>query len=47
MSKSPQLANRFREVIFDGTWIANTNFKMQLSDINWEIATKKSDNFKE
>ncbi len=45
MSKSPQLANRFREVIFNGTWIANTNFKMQLSDTNWEIATKKIENF--
>ena len=45
MSKSLQLANRFREVIFDGTWIANTNFNMQLSDTNWEIATKKIENF--
>ena len=45
MSKSLQLANRFREVIFDGTWIANTNFNMQLSDTNWEIATNKIENF--
>lgn len=41
MSKSIQLANRFREVIFDGTWIAHTNFNMQLSNINLETATKK------
>jgi hypothetical protein len=45
MSKSLQLANRFREVIFDGTWIANTNFNMQLSNTNWETATKKNENF--
>jgi hypothetical protein len=45
MSKSLQLANRFREVIFDGTWIANTNFNMQLSNTNWEIATKKIEHF--
>lgn len=45
MNKSLQLANRFREVIFDGTWIAHTNFKMQLSNINLETATKKIENF--
>jgi hypothetical protein len=45
MSKSLPLANRFREVIFDGTWIAHTNFKMQLSNINLETATKKIENF--
>ncbi len=45
MSKSLQLANRFREVIFDGTWIANTNFNMQLSNTNLEIATNKIENF--
>ncbi len=36
-----QLANRFREVILNGTWIANTNFKDQLSNVNWQIATTK------
>ncbi|MXS71210.1 DUF1572 domain-containing protein [Flavobacteriaceae bacterium W22] len=41
MSTSLQLAKRFREVILDGKWIANTNFKDQLSDISWEQATKK------
>jgi uncharacterized damage-inducible protein DinB len=35
------LANRFREVIFNGKWIANTNFKDQLYDLKWEIAIKK------
>ena len=34
-------ANRFREVILNGVWIANTNFKAQLSDLTWEQATTK------
>nr|WP_314493161.1 DUF1572 domain-containing protein [uncultured Chryseobacterium sp.] len=36
-----QLAKRFREVTLDGFWIANTNFKDQLSDVTWEQATMK------
>lgn len=36
-----QIASRFREVILNGTWIANTNFKDQLISLNWEIATTK------
>ncbi|WP_250252316.1 DUF1572 domain-containing protein [Chryseobacterium sp. Marseille-Q3244] len=41
MSSVLQLAKRFREVLFDGLWIANTNFKNQLSDITWEHAVMK------
>ncbi len=41
MSSTSQLAKRFREVILDGLWIANTNFKHQLSDVNWKQATTK------
>ncbi|MEZ4928571.1 MAG: hypothetical protein R2777_00960 [Chitinophagales bacterium] len=41
MNKSEQLANRLREVILNGTWIANTNFKKQLESLDWKIATKK------
>ncbi|WP_336962504.1 DinB family protein [Chryseobacterium contaminans] len=41
MSSVPQLAKRFREVMLDGLWIANTNFKDQLSDITWEQAVTK------
>ncbi|MFD0860654.1 DinB family protein [Sungkyunkwania multivorans] len=41
MESSKQLANRFREVILDGTWIANTNFKHQLAGLTWEEATTK------
>ena len=38
-----QLAKRFREVLLDGLWIANTNFKDQLSDVCWEQAVAKID----
>lgn len=38
MKKTEQLAKRFREVILNGTWIANTNFKEQLENLDWEIA---------
>ena len=38
MKKTEQLANRFREIILNGTWIANTNYKDQLENIDWEIA---------
>ena len=41
MSSTLQLAKRFREVLLDGLWIANTNFKDQLSDVTWELATTK------
>ena len=35
-----QLANQFREVLLNGTWIS-TNFKAQLEDVTWEQATTK------
>jgi len=41
MTKSEQLANRLREIILNGTWIANTNFKGQIENLDWKIATKK------
>lgn len=43
MSSTSQLAKRFREVLLDGKWIANTNFKEQLSDVVWEQAITKID----
>ncbi len=45
MNPSLQIANRFREVILNGTWIANTNFKDQLANLDWQIAIKKVDSF--
>ena len=41
METSNQLANRFREVFLNGTWIANTNYKDQLSGLNWKQAITK------
>lgn len=41
MSNTAQLANRFREVILNGRWIANTNFFDQLNGTDWKMATTK------
>ncbi len=41
MENSHQLAHRFREVLLNGKWIANTNFKEQLSATTWKEATQK------
>jgi uncharacterized damage-inducible protein DinB len=41
MSTTSQLAKRLREVMLNGLWIANTNFKDQLSDVTWEQAITK------
>ncbi|WP_281631690.1 DUF1572 family protein [Flavobacterium luteolum] len=38
MKSTTEIANRFREVILNGTWIANTNFKNQLENLDWKIA---------
>lgn len=41
MENSKQLANRFREVLLNGKWVANTNFKDLLSTLDWKQATTK------
>jgi len=41
MTPSQQIANRLREVILNGRWIANTNFQDQLSDLGWQEALEK------
>lgn len=41
MTSATQLANRFRAVLLNGKWIANTNYKDQLSNVTWEQATTK------
>lgn len=41
MGSVSQLAKRFREVLLDGLWIANTNFKDELSDVTWKQAVEK------
>lgn len=44
MNSQIQLANRFREVILNGTWIANTNFKNELEHLDWKTATARFQN---
>lgn len=41
MKLSHQIANRLREVILNGTWIANTNYKKELEHLDWQTATAK------
>ena len=45
MNLSKQLANRFREVMLDGTWVANTNYKSQLEDLTWQQATTQVNSY--
>lgn len=44
MKRNVILANRIREVLLNGKWIANTNFKEQLLGVNWEQAVQKVGN---
>ncbi|MCO6491576.1 MAG: DUF1572 domain-containing protein [Phaeodactylibacter sp.] len=44
MNLAPQIAKQFREVYLNGTWVATTNLKAQLSDVTWEEATTKVGN---
>jgi len=44
MTKTQFIANRLREVLLNGKWIANTNYKDQILSINWEQAIQKVDN---
>jgi len=41
MKLTKQIAERFREILLDGQWVLGTNYKDQLSNINWEQATTK------
>lgn len=38
MTLTESLSNRAKEVLINGKWIANTNFKEQISRVNWEQA---------
>lgn len=44
MQNNSALAVRLREVMLNGRWIANTNLKEQLLNINWQQATQKVGN---
>lgn len=41
MERSTYLADRLAEVLFNGHWIANTNYKSQIESLNWKQATQK------
>ncbi len=41
MENSKTLASRFREVLLDGKWIANTNVKQQIMDVSFEEANQR------
>jgi hypothetical protein len=44
MNRNTALASRLREVLLDGHWIANTNYKEQLQSTNWKQAIQKVGN---
>lgn len=41
MNRNLFLSKRLREVLLNGHWIANTNYKEQLLDITWQQAMQK------
>ena len=41
MTRNLAIANRLREVLLNGKWIANTNFKEQILSVSWEQAIRK------
>jgi hypothetical protein len=45
MSRNEALASRLREVLLNGHWIANTNFKEQIQSIHWKQAIHKAGTF--
>jgi hypothetical protein len=44
MELNKYLASRVQEVLLDGKWIANTNFKEQIVNTKWEKAIAKTGN---
>jgi hypothetical protein len=43
-NRNKTLANRLRELLLNGHWIANTNFKEQLESISWQQAIHRVSN---
>ena len=41
MERNKELANRLDEVLLNGRWIANTNYKLQIESVSWQQATQK------
>ena len=42
MNTPQQLADRLREVILNGTWIANTNYRNELENLDWKLANSNT-----
>lgn len=45
MKATKEIADRFREIILNGTWVANTNYKQELDGSDWKIATRQIGSF--
>ena len=43
MELTTQLTNRLKEVFLEGKWVLGTNFKEQISNLDWKDATKNID----
>ena len=41
MTRNISLSNRLEEVLLNGRWIANTNYKEQLLSVSWQEAVQK------
>ncbi len=41
MTRNLSISNRLREVLLNGRWIANTNYKDQIISISWEQSIQK------
>lgn len=44
MNRNITIASRLREVLLNGRWIANTNYREQLQNVNWQQARQKVGN---
>jgi len=44
MKRNEFIANRLREVLLNGRWIANTNYKAQIESLTWQQATQQVEN---
>ncbi len=44
MTRNVALANRLREVLLNGKWIANTNLKEKILSVTWQQANEKIGN---
>lgn len=44
MKRNEAIAHRLKEVLLDGHWVANTNYKEQLANLSLAEATRKTGN---